>query len=62
MNGQALPVAHGAPIRLRVERQLGYKQAKFVMRIEVRSRLDDLFGGKGGMWEDRTGYQWYAGT
>ena len=62
MNGQALPVAHGAPLRLRVERQLGYKHAKFVMRIEARSRLDDLFGGKGGMWEDRTGYQWYAGT
>ena len=62
MNGQPLPVTHGAPIRLRVERQLGYKQAKFVMRIEARSRLDDLFGGKGGMWEDRTGYQWYAGT
>ena len=53
---------NGAPIRLRVERQLGYKHAKFVMRIEARSRLDDLFGGKGGMWEDRTGYQWYAGT
>lgn len=62
LNGQPLPVRNGAPIRLRVERQLGYKHAKFVMRIEARSRLDDLFGGKGGMWEDRTGYQWYAGT
>lgn len=62
LNGQALPVINGAPVRLRVERQLGYKHAKFVMRIEARSRLDDLFGGKGGMWEDRTGYQWYAGT
>ncbi len=62
LNGEALPVINGAPVRLRVERQLGYKHAKFVMRIEARSRLDDLFGGKGGMWEDRTGYQWYAGT
>ncbi len=62
LNGNALPVINGAPLRLRVERQLGYKHAKFVMRIEARSRLDDLFGGKGGMWEDRTGYQWYAGT
>jgi DMSO/TMAO reductase YedYZ molybdopterin-dependent catalytic subunit len=62
LNGQPLPVINGAPLRLRVERQLGYKHAKFVMRIEARSRLDDLFGGKGGMWEDRTGYQWYAGT
>jgi DMSO/TMAO reductase YedYZ molybdopterin-dependent catalytic subunit len=62
LNGQALPVINGAPLRLRVERQLGYKHAKFVMRIEARSRLGDLFGGRGGMWEDRTGYQWYAGT
>ena len=35
MNGDALSVAHGAPLRLRVERQLGYKQAKYVMRIEA---------------------------
>lgn len=62
LNGRALPVMNGAPLRLRVERQLGYKQAKYVMRIEARARLDDLFGGKGGMWEDRAGYQWYAGT
>lgn len=62
LNGRPLPVMNGAPLRLRVERQLGYKHAKYVMRIEARSRLDDLFGGKGGMWEDRTGYQWYAGT
>jgi len=61
LNGQPLPVMNGAPIRLRVERQLGYKQAKFVMRIEARERLDDLYGGKGGMWEDRADYQWYAG-
>jgi DMSO/TMAO reductase YedYZ molybdopterin-dependent catalytic subunit len=62
LNGRDLPVMNGAPLRLRVERQLGYKHAKYVMRIEARSRLDDLFGGKGGMWEDSTGYQWYAGT
>ncbi|WP_037502222.1 molybdopterin-dependent oxidoreductase [Sphingomonas jaspsi] len=61
MNGQMLPVQHGAPIRLRVERQLGYKQAKYVMRIEARERLDDLYGGKGGAWEDRADYHWYAG-
>lgn len=61
LNGRPLPVMNGAPVRLRVERQLGYKHAKFVMRIEARARLDDLFGGKGGMWEDRSGYQWYAG-
>ncbi|MDP9163185.1 MAG: molybdopterin-binding protein [Pseudomonadota bacterium] len=61
MNGQLLSVAHGAPLRLRVERQLGYKQAKYVMRIEAVASLDGLFGGKGGYWEDVAGYQWYAG-
>ena len=35
MNDQTLPVPHGAPLRLRVERQLGYKMAKYVMRIEA---------------------------
>jgi DMSO/TMAO reductase YedYZ molybdopterin-dependent catalytic subunit len=60
MNGQALPVAHGAPIRLRLERQLGYKMAKYVMRIEAVDGFDKLGRGKGGYWEDR-GYQWYAG-
>ncbi|QET04712.1 MULTISPECIES: molybdopterin-binding protein [Cupriavidus] len=60
MNGKNLPVAHGAPLRLRVERQLGYKQAKYLMRIEVVSSFDALWGGRGGYWEDR-GYEWYAG-
>ena len=60
MNGQPLPVAHGAPLRLRVERQIGYKNAKYVTRIEAVDRLDRLGRGKGGFWEDR-GYQWYAG-
>ena len=60
MNDQPLPVAHGAPIRLRLERQLGYKMAKYVMRIELIESFDHLGLGKGGYWEDR-GYQWYAG-
>jgi DMSO/TMAO reductase YedYZ molybdopterin-dependent catalytic subunit len=60
MNGQDLPVAHGAPLRLRVERQLGYKHAKYLMRIEVVDSFASLFGGKGGYWEDR-GYEWYGG-
>jgi DMSO/TMAO reductase YedYZ molybdopterin-dependent catalytic subunit len=60
MNGKALPVAHGAPLRLRVERQIGYKHAKFVNRIEALDKLSGIGGGKGGFWEDR-GYQWYAG-
>ena len=61
MNGQPLPVAHGAPLRLRVERQLGYKHAKYVMRIEARESLAGLYGGKGGYWEDAGDYAWYAG-
>ena len=60
MNGAPLEIAHGAPLRLRVERQLGYKQAKYLMRIEITDRLDLIGQGKGGFWEDR-GYEWYAG-
>ena len=60
MNGQTLPVPHGAPLRLRVERQLGYKQAKYIRRIEAVESFADIGGGKGGYWEDR-GYEWYAG-
>jgi DMSO/TMAO reductase YedYZ molybdopterin-dependent catalytic subunit len=60
MNDQPLPVAHGAPLRLRVERQLGYKQAKYVMRLEAVADLGHIGRGKGGYWEDR-GYEWYAG-
>ena len=60
MNGQTLPIPHGAPLRLRVERQLGYKMAKYIMRIEAVDGFDSISGGKGGYWEDR-GYAWYAG-
>jgi DMSO/TMAO reductase YedYZ molybdopterin-dependent catalytic subunit len=61
MNGQTLDVGHGAPLRLRVERQLGYKQAKYVMGVEAVASLAGIGGGKGGFWEDVSGYQWYAG-
>jgi DMSO/TMAO reductase YedYZ molybdopterin-dependent catalytic subunit len=60
MNGKDLTVGHGAPLRLRVERQLGYKQAKYIMRIEIVDSFAGLWGGNGGFWEDR-GYEWYAG-
>ncbi|MCJ2050087.1 molybdopterin-binding protein [Methylobacterium sp. J-070] len=60
MNGKALPVSNGAPLRLRVERNLGYKQAKYVMRIEVVESFAGIGEGKGGYWEDQ-GYAWYAG-
>ncbi len=61
MNDAPLSVGHGAPLRLRVERQLGYKQAKYVMRIEAVASLAGIAGGKGGFWEDQIGYDWYAG-
>lgn len=60
LNDAPLPIANGAPIRARIERQLGYKMAKYVMRIELVRSFDALAGGKGGYWEDR-GYAWYAG-
>jgi DMSO/TMAO reductase YedYZ molybdopterin-dependent catalytic subunit len=61
MNGQTLPIPHGAPLRLRVERQLGYKHAKYVERIEAVETLAGIHGGNGGYWEDRGDYEWYAG-
>jgi DMSO/TMAO reductase YedYZ molybdopterin-dependent catalytic subunit len=60
LNDKTLPVANGAPVRLRVERQLGYKHAKYVMRIELVDTFEKIAGGKGGYWEDQ-GYEWYAG-
>ncbi|MDQ2765418.1 MAG: molybdopterin-binding protein [Pseudomonadota bacterium] len=61
MNDRLLAVEHGAPLRLRVERQLGYKQAKYVMRVEAVASLNHIGQGKGGYWEDSADYQWYAG-
>lgn len=61
MNDRLLAVPHGAPLRLRVERQLGYKQAKYVERIEAVESLAGIFGGRGGYWEDNADYEWYAG-
>jgi len=61
MNGQPLPEPYGAPLRARIERQLGYKHAKFVMRVEAVASLAGLYGGRGGYWEDVGDYAWYAG-
>jgi DMSO/TMAO reductase YedYZ molybdopterin-dependent catalytic subunit len=60
MNGRPLPVGNGAPLRLRVETQIGYKNAKYVDRIELVDRLDGLGKGRGGWWEDFDGAVWYA--
>ena len=60
LNNQRLSVGNGAPLRLRVERQLGYKQAKYLMEIRVVDSLAPFGSGNGGYWPDR-GYEWYAG-
>jgi DMSO/TMAO reductase YedYZ molybdopterin-dependent catalytic subunit len=60
MNDKVLPIPYGAPLRLRAERQLGYKMAKYIMRIELVDSFAQIRGGKGGYWEDQ-GYEWYAG-
>jgi DMSO/TMAO reductase YedYZ molybdopterin-dependent catalytic subunit len=60
LNDRTLPVPNGAPLRLRVERQLGYKHAKYLMRLELVDSFEKIAGGKGGYWEDQ-GYEWYAG-
>jgi DMSO/TMAO reductase YedYZ molybdopterin-dependent catalytic subunit len=57
MNGRDLPVQHGAPLRLRVERQIGYKSLKYVNRIIVSDEFDD--GGKSG--DIQNGWAWYTG-
>jgi DMSO/TMAO reductase YedYZ molybdopterin-dependent catalytic subunit len=60
LDDEPVPIRNGAPLRLRVERQLGYKMAKYVMRLEIVDDFSRIAGGKGGYWEDQ-GYEWYAG-
>jgi DMSO/TMAO reductase YedYZ molybdopterin-dependent catalytic subunit len=60
MNDEVLPIPHGAPLRVRIERQLGYKMAKYIMRIDAVESFARIARGQGGFWEDR-GYEWYAG-
>lgn len=60
LNDAALDPDHGAPVRLRVPTQLGYKSAKWIARIEVVGSFATIAGGRGGYWEDQ-GYEWYAG-
>jgi DMSO/TMAO reductase YedYZ molybdopterin-dependent catalytic subunit len=60
LNDAPLDPDHGAPVRLRIPTQLGYKSAKWVNRIDVVSAFGTIYGGAGGYWEDQ-GYDWYAG-
>ena len=57
MNGRTLPISHGAPLRVRVETQLGYKNMKFLRRIVVAEKFDDQ-GLQGNI---QNGWSWYAG-
>jgi DMSO/TMAO reductase YedYZ molybdopterin-dependent catalytic subunit len=60
MNREELPTAHGAPIRLRVARQLGYKSVKYLSRITVSDTLKNIGAGLGS-YSPEIGYSWYAG-
>lgn len=60
MNGKDLPVPHGAPVRLRVERQIGYKNLKYLSSITVTDSAADWGEGKGSQGAEH-GYSWYAG-
>lgn len=61
MNNAPITIPHGAPVRLRAERHLGYKQAKYVMGVEATASLAGFGLGKGGYWEDNVDYDTYAG-
>jgi DMSO/TMAO reductase YedYZ molybdopterin-dependent catalytic subunit len=60
MNGKELPPDHGAPVRAKVPRQLGYKSVKFLKRISFRATLKDIGKGLGSLGPE-FGYSWYAG-
>jgi DMSO/TMAO reductase YedYZ molybdopterin-dependent catalytic subunit len=52
MNGNNLPIQHGAPLRVRVETQIGYKSVKYLQRIVVTDKFVD---------PGDTGWSWYTG-
>lgn len=60
LNDAPLDPDHGAPVRLRIPTQLGYKSAKWIGRIELVGSYGNIYAGNGGYWEDQ-GYEWYAG-
>jgi DMSO/TMAO reductase YedYZ molybdopterin-dependent catalytic subunit len=56
MNGEPLPIKHGAPLRLRLETQVGFKMAKWIERIEFVSDYRNIGEGTGGWREDNVFY------
>jgi DMSO/TMAO reductase YedYZ molybdopterin-dependent catalytic subunit len=61
LNGRDLPTGNGAPLRLRVERQCGYKQLKFLRSIQVVDSMAGFGRGTGGTNSD-FGFHWFAGV
>ena len=61
LNGRDLPTGNGAPLRLRVERQCGYKQLKFLRSIQVVDSMAGFGKGTGGINSD-FGFHWFAGV
>jgi sulfoxide reductase catalytic subunit YedY len=61
MNGQPLPIAHGAPLRLRVETQLGSMMVKYIKRIKFIADYRNMGQGQGGRREDHQFYSPEAG-
>lgn len=61
MNGQPVPITHGAPVRLRVETQLGFMMVKYIKRIEFIADYRNLGEGQGGWREDHQFYSPEAG-
>jgi DMSO/TMAO reductase YedYZ molybdopterin-dependent catalytic subunit len=59
LNDKPIDPDHGAPVRLRIPTQLGYKSAKWVRKIELAAAFPTP-QSKGGYWEDQ-GYEWYGG-
>jgi DMSO/TMAO reductase YedYZ molybdopterin-dependent catalytic subunit len=60
LNGASVPIENGAPVRMRIENKLGYKQPKYVRAIELAPSYAAFGGGRGGYWED-LGYDWWGG-
>jgi DMSO/TMAO reductase YedYZ molybdopterin-dependent catalytic subunit len=56
MNDEPLPLLHGAPLRLRNESELGFKQVKWIERIEIVEDFRQRFAGEGGYNEDHEYY------
>jgi DMSO/TMAO reductase YedYZ molybdopterin-dependent catalytic subunit len=60
MNGPEMPIDHGAPLRMKVPRQLGYKSIKFLSKITVTDTAKGIGDGRGSS-APAAGYSWYAG-